>query len=112
MVTSHTTARQRRVYDRARACPQRHMRDAAAFRKEEQIAGLEALAIRRYRNLSTLPELLIAVARERNAARPVHRLHEAGAIDAPLGAPAPEIRRSGEPSLCQLRKREVTGLHT
>src|SRR6266576_5849770 len=98
------------MQERPRACPERDVGHAAAFRKKEQVARFVALSIRSHRNLAALAELLIAVARQRDAARAEQRLHEAGAIDAPLGAPAPEVGRAGIPLLGQLGEREMARL--
>src|SRR6266545_7294441 len=107
VVATHATARKRRVHDASRSRPERHVRDPPAFRKEQQIAGFKARAIRRDRDLLSLAELLIAVARQLDPARSTDRLHEPGTIDAPLGAPTPQVRRAGVPLLRELRQREV-----
>src|SRR5882762_1267021 len=107
MVTTHATARKRRVHDASRSGPERHVRDPPAFGKEQQIAGFKARAIRRRRDLLSLTELLIGVARQLDTARSTDRLHEPGTIDAPLGAPAPQVRRAGVPLLRELRQREM-----
>src|SRR5712675_523491 len=99
MVTAHAAARQRRVHDTSRSGPERHVRHAPPFRKEQQIPGLVARAVRRHRDLLSLAELLIAVARQLDSARRIHGLHEPGTIDAPFGAPAPQVRRASEPLL-------------
>src|SRR5467141_2501699 len=100
------------MYDPSRSGPQRHVRYAPPFRKEQQIAGLVARAVRRHRDLLSLAELLIAVARQLDAACGVDCLHEPGTIDAPLGAPAPQVRRAGVPLLRELRQREMARFDT
>src|SRR6266704_1206678 len=62
-------------------------------------------ATRRQRALLALPELLIAVARQPDAARTVDSLHEPGAVDPPFRAPAPQIGRAGVPLLRQVEIR-------
>src|SRR5258706_4440991 len=68
-------------------------------------------SVRRQRALAPLAELLIAVTRQLDAARGVHGLCEARAIDPPLRAAAPEIRRATVPLLRQLRQRQMTRFH-
>src|SRR5207302_6990402 len=72
MVTADTTPRERRVHDPSRSRPECHVRDTSPFRKEQQIAGLVTPAVGRHRDLLSLAELLIAVARQLDAARGVH----------------------------------------
>src|SRR6267378_2105753 len=112
MVTAHPAPPQRRVHDPSRAGPERRVRHASPFRKEQQVAGLVTRAVRRHRDLLSLAELLIAVAWQLDAARGVDRLHEPGTIDAPLGAPAPQVRRAGVPLLRELRQREMARFDT
>src|SRR6266576_5142981 len=107
MVTAHPAPPQRRVHDPSRAGPERHVRHAPPFRKEQQVAGLVTRAIRRYRDLVSLAELLVAVARQLDVTRRVDRLYESGTIDAPLGAPAPQVRRARVPLLRELGQREM-----
>ena len=97
------------MYDTARAGPERDVRDPAAFRKEQQIARCVAVTVRRNGDLCTLPELLIAVARQHDATGRVHRLHQPGAVDSPLGASTPEIWSAAVPLLRQFGKREMPG---
>src|SRR5262245_14847192 len=107
MVTAHAAPGQRRVDDPTGAGPERHVRNSATFRKEQQIARFVAGAVWRHCDLCALAELLIAVARQCDTARAVHRLDQARAVDAPLGPTTPEIRRAAVPLLRELRQREM-----
>src|SRR5438105_5149500 len=111
MVGRDAATGQRGVHDVPSACPQGDMRDSAAFSKEEQIPCLIAFSISGDRDLFSVAELLIAVARQPNAACRVHRLREARAIDAPLGPAAPQIWRAGKPLERKLGQREVSRFH-
>src|SRR5438105_2206039 len=91
--------------------PEGDVGDSTAFSKEEQIPRLVAFSIRGDRDLFSLAELLVAVARQPNAACRVHRLREPRAIDAPLGAATPEIGRAGKPLERELGQREVSRFH-
>src|SRR5882762_11766609 len=112
MVTSYPASRQCRMHDPSRACPQRNVRHPATFCKEEQVAGLVSLTVRRYRDLAPLSELLVAVTLQFDPPCAAHRLHQTGAIDPPLGAAAPEIRRTRIPFLRELGQRQVPCLDT
>src|SRR6266404_1099666 len=103
MVTAHAAPPQRRVHDPSRAGPERHVRHTPPFRKEQQVAGLVTRAVRRYRDLVSLAELLVAVARQLDATRRVDRLYEPRTIDAPLGAPTPQVWRASTRSSCSRR---------
>src|SRR5439155_6524712 len=110
MVPAHPAPRQRRMHDPSRACPQRDVRHPAAFRKEEQVARLVSRTVRRDRDFLPLSELLVAVARQSDPPRAVHRLREAGTIDPPLRAATPQIWRTGIPLLRELGQRQVPRL--
>src|SRR5947208_7999259 len=84
------------------------MRPPTTFRKEQQIACLVTRPIRRQRDLLSLAELLIAVARQLDATAGEHRLRQTGAIDTPLGASAPQVGCAGVPLLRELGQREVS----
>src|SRR5919109_1313040 len=80
--------------------------------KQEQVARLVPFAVRGDRDLLPCGELLIAVARQTNAARRVYRLRESRAIDPPFGAPAPEVGRACKPLERELRQGEMPRLRT
>src|SRR5205823_6402332 len=69
-----------------------------------------AFPVGRNLDLASFAKLLIAVARQLDSARAVHRLHEPGAIDSPFGASAPQIWRAGVPLLRQLGQGDMARL--
>src|SRR3989442_9439665 len=96
--------------DAARTSPQRDVRDASLLDEAEQIARLVARTIGGDGDLAPGEALLVAVARQRDAAGGVGRLREPRAVDAPFGAAAPAIRRAGEPAPPPFRCRHEPGL--
>src|SRR5207248_1243414 len=111
MVGRHAAAGQCGVHDVPSTRPEGDVGDSTAFSKEEQVPRLVAFSIRGDRDLFSLAELLIAVARQPNAACRVHRLREPRAIDAPLGAATPEIGCAGKPLERELGQREMSRFH-
>src|SRR5882672_1656648 len=89
-----------------RPAPQGDVGNPAPVREAQQIARLIARAGRIDLDLSSRERLLVRVAGERDPPSRVRSLHQARAVDAPLGAPTPEIRGTREPVQRPLRRRE------
>ena len=86
------------------------MGDLAPVGEAQEIARLVARACGVDLDLPSRERLKVGVAREHDPPGRVGCLDQSGAIDPPLGAPAPQIRSAGEPAQRPLRGSEETRL--
>src|SRR5213596_1686430 len=112
VVRSDAAARQRGVHDPTRPRPKGDMGNPVPVREAQQIARLVARARGVDLHLPAHEQLQVRVSRERDSPGRVGSLDQAGAIDAPLGAPAPQIGRAREPAQRPLRRCEEPRLRS
>src|SRR6266581_5417345 len=111
--TCHAAAaRQRGVHDPTRPRPKGDMGNPVPVREAQQIARLVARARGVDLHLPAHERLQVRVSRERDSPGRVGSLDQAGAIDAPLGAPGPQIGRAREPAQRPLRRCEEPRLRS
>src|SRR6266699_28519 len=112
VVRSDAAACQRGVHDPTRPRPEGDVGTPVPVREAQHIARLVARARGVDLHLPAHERLQVRVSREHDSPGRVGSLDQAGAIDAPLGAPGPQIRRAREPAQRPLRRCEEPRLRS